>query len=299
MQVIPSTLQLKELHYTYPGFSEALATPALSGISLGLRAGTIVGLLGASGCGKTTLIQCLGGLLRPTRGAIYLNGQEVLLNATAFRHLQASVGVVFQFPEQQFFAETVFDEVAFGPRSQGMSEDEAAERTRWALDAVSVPVTIFGQRSPFMLSGGEMRKVAIACVIAMRPEFLVLDEPTVGLDQRTKNEILALLRRLRDEGTGILLSSHAVDDIIDLCDSAVVLKDGAVLLEGMAAKVFADAPGFLEASLVPPVIVDLAGKLFAAGFIDRIAAAQFIDAFKPGRQSAIEELAATIAKNLR
>jgi energy-coupling factor transport system ATP-binding protein len=224
-----------------------LETTALVDVSLTIGDGEMVGLIGPTGSGKSTLIQHFNGLLRPTSGRVSLDDVDIHARAVDRRRVRQQVGLVFQYPEQQLFEETVFADVAFGPRNLALDEDTVRARVHQALDLVGLSPLQFGARSPFALSSGEMRRVAIAGVLAMEPRVLILDEPTAGLDPATRQEILNHIARLhRERGLTIVLITHSMDAVARLCRRLIVLDRGRVVMDGPVRAVFSD-PARLEA----------------------------------------------------
>lgn len=211
---------------------------ALRGISVEIRPGEAMALIGPTGSGKSTLVQLFNGLLRPTEGTVRVAGQDLWGPRADRRRARQQVGLVFQFPEYQLFEETVRRDVAYGPERLSLGEAEVAERVDEALHAVGLDPSRFGDRSPFALSGGEMRRVALAGVLAMRPTVLVLDEPTAGLDPRGKEEILARLELLHRQGLAVVVITHSMDEAARLADRVVVLDGGRVVMEGAPAEIF-------------------------------------------------------------
>jgi len=206
-------IELRDVSYTYDK-GTAFETNALKNISFSIEDGAVFGISGRTGSGKSTLLRLLGSLAKPTGGEMLLEGR---------------VGLVLQFPEKQLFEESVIKDVMFGPRNLGL--EDARERARKALEMVGIDQGLFG-RSPFELSGGEQRRVAIAGILAMDPDVLVLDEPTAGLDLKGHDAVISILRRLNEEGRTIVLVSHDMDDVLDLCSEMVLLSDGSVIDQG-------------------------------------------------------------------
>jgi energy-coupling factor transport system ATP-binding protein len=215
-----------------------MEAPALRGVSLAIRPGELVALIGPTGSGKSTLIQHFNGLLRPTAGTVRVAGHDLWAPRADRRRARQQVGLVFQFPEYQLFEETVRRDVAYGPGHLGLGEATVAERVDEALHLVGLDPVRFGERSPFTLSGGEMRRVALAGVLAMRPEVLVLDEPTVGLDPRGKEEIIARLETLHRQGLTIVIITHSMDEVARLADRVLVLAEGRVVMAGSPAEIY-------------------------------------------------------------
>ncbi|MFC1526432.1 ABC transporter ATP-binding protein [Candidatus Latescibacterota bacterium] len=239
---------------------------SLRGVDLDVERGRALALLGPSGSGKTTLAQHLNGLLKPSRGAILLDGQNIWKGGRALPGLRRRVGLVFQFPELQLFEETVMEDVAFGPRNLSYDEAQVSALATGALELVGLCPTEFGPRRPLSLSGGERRRVAIAGVLAMDPEVLVLDEPTAGLDPRTTEVLVDILRHLRAQGRSLVLISHDMDLVGELADDIVVLSAGSVVLSGGTRHVLGH-PSFAAVSgLEAPAAVRLSQQLSARGW---------------------------------
>ncbi len=231
------TIACEALTYTYLR-GTPLEAVALRGIDLEVRAGELLAIIGPTGSGKSTLIQQFNGLLRPSAGTVRVDGQDLWAPGTDRRRARQRVGLVFQFPEAQLFEETVRRDVAFGPKNLGLSEDVVGERVDEALRLVGLDPGRFGERSPFALSGGEMRRVAIAGVLAMRPRALVLDEPTAGLDPRGKEDLLSRIEALHTQGLTIVLVTHGMDEVARLADRVAVLHQGRIVLIGSPRQVF-------------------------------------------------------------
>lgn len=212
---------------------------ALRGVTLRIAAGEIVGIIGPTGSGKSTLIQHFNGLLRPTSGIVRIAGEDLWAPRTDQRRARQRVGLVFQFPEYQLFEDTVRRDVAYGPRNLGLPEPEIKDRVDEALRAVGLDPTRFGDRSPFSLSGGEMRRAALAGVLAMRPQVLVLDEPTAGLDPRGKDALLDRVAVLHRQGLTIVLVTHSMDEVARLARRVVVMDAGRVMGDGPPREIFA------------------------------------------------------------
>lgn len=229
-------IQLEDVCYRYEaGESQR---DALSGINLTLRAGECVGLIGPSGSGKSTLAQVLNGLLRPIRGRMLMDGKALDYRAASLRDLRRRVGLIMQLPEAQIFEATVFDEVAFAARQWGLPEWEMGERVNRALSGIGLESEAFMKRDPMKLSGGEARLVTIASLLVVEPDWLILDEPTLGLDYPHTQQIRSLVMRRKEMGRGTLLISHDLDLVSDLCPRVVVLRDGRVAFDGDSAALF-------------------------------------------------------------
>ena len=237
---------------------------ALRDVSLTVRRGEFLGLAGHTGSGKSTLVQHLNGLIRPQEGSGRALGLN-LSNKKDAAAVKAKVGVVFQYPERQLFAETVAQDVAFGPHNLGLSQDEVARRVASSLARVGLDLATVGDKSPFELSGGQQRRVAFAGVLAMEPEVLVLDEPMAGLDPAARRDFLELIGRLHDEGLTVVMVSHSMDDLANCCDRIVVMNEGAVFAEGTPAQVFAHADELKSIGLGVPAAQRMALALAEAG----------------------------------
>lgn len=237
---------------------------ALRNVSLTVRRGEFLGLAGHTGSGKSTLIQHLNGLIRPQEGSVYALGLD-LVNKKDAAAVKAKVGVVFQYPERQLFAETVAQDVAFGPRNLGLSQAEVARRVASSLARVGLDLATVGDKSPFELSGGQQRRVAFAGVLAMEPEVLVLDEPMAGLDPAARRDFLELIGHLHDEGLTVVMVSHSMDDLANCCDRIVVMNKGAVFAEGTPAQVFAHADELKSIGLGVPAAQRMALALAKTG----------------------------------
>ena len=237
---------------------------ALRDVSLTVRRGEFLGLAGHTGSGKSTLVQHLNGLIRPQEGAVRALGLDLSQKKDAAA-VKAKVGVVFQYPERQLFAETVAQDVAFGPHNLGLSQDEVARRVASSLARVGLDLATVGEKSPFELSGGQQRRVAFAGVLAMEPEVLVLDEPMAGLDPAARRDFLGLISRLHDEGLTVVMVSHSMDDLANCCDRVVVMNEGMVFAEGTPAQVFAHADELKSIGLGVPAAQCMALALAEAG----------------------------------
>lgn len=237
---------------------------ALRDVTLTVRRGEFLGLAGHTGSGKSTLVQHLNGLIRPQEGSVCALGLD-LSNKKDAAAVKAKVGVVFQYPERQLFAETVAQDVAFGPRNLGLPQDEVARRVASSLTRVGLDLAAIGDKSPFELSGGQQRRVAFAGVLAMEPEVLVLDEPMAGLDPAARRDFLELIGRLHDEGLTVVMVSHSMDDLANCCDRIVVMNEGAVFAEGTPSQVFAHANELKSIGLGVPAAQRMALALAQAG----------------------------------
>ena len=238
---------------------------ALRGIDFTLEDGEFFGIAGHTGSGKSTLIQHMNGLVHPTCGRVLVGGQD-LADKKAAQALRGRIGIVFQYPEYQLFAATVYDDVAFGPRNLGLDAQEVDRRVRRALESVRLDFDALQAKSPFELSGGQQRRVAFAGVLAMNPEVLVLDEPVAGLDPQARAEFLQLIAELHAQGITVVMVSHTMDDLALLCDRILVLKEGEQFALGTPAEVFAHAEELRAIGLGVPAAQKLANDLRNAGF---------------------------------
>ena len=238
---------------------------ALKDVSFEIPDGSFVAVIGHTGSGKSTLVQHLNGLYKPTSGTVYFNGEDIFADGYDLRGLRTRVGLVFQYPEYQLFEESVIADVMFGPLNKGLSKEEAKSRAYEALKQVGMPEELY-DRSPFDLSGGQKRRAAIAGVLAMDPDVLILDEPTAGLDPRGKNYILNMLEELhRERGITILLVSHSMDDVAECADLLMVLKDAELKFFDKPKEVFKNVEELESYGLAVPEITYLAGDLNRAG----------------------------------
>ncbi|MEC4295495.1 energy-coupling factor transporter ATPase [Adlercreutzia shanghongiae] len=242
---------------------------ALRQVSFAVEPGEFLGVAGHTGSGKSTLIQHMNGLVHPTCGRVLADGRDLAEKGVA-SDVRRSVGLVFQYPENQLFANTVYDDVAFGPRNMGLDAEEVDRRVREGLELVGLSFDELSERSPFDLSGGQQRRVAFAGVLAMEPAVLVLDEPVAGLDPLSREEFLGLIRELHSDGRTIVMVSHSMEDLAALCDRILVLSEGRVFRLGTPAEVFADAPALKSVGLGAPAPQAFASALREEGFkLDR------------------------------
>ncbi|MDE7045164.1 MAG: energy-coupling factor transporter ATPase [Acetatifactor sp.] len=247
------SLILDHVNYIY-GEDTPLAVKALDDICLTIPDGQFVGIIGHTGSGKSTLMQHLNGLIRASSGHVYFNGEDIDDRDFDRKKLRSRVGLVFQYPEHQLFEIDVFSDVCFGPKNLGLSKKEAELRAYDALRKVGLPDELFYQ-SPFELSGGQKRRVAIAGVLAMEPEVLILDEPTAGLDPRGRNEILQQIKGLQTEtGMTILLVSHSMEDVAEYVDRIIVMNRGSILYDDVPKRVFSHYRELEEVGLAAPQV---------------------------------------------
>ena len=260
------SIVIEHLNYVYMS-GGPYETQALRDINLTIGDGEFIGLIGHTGSGKSTLVQHLNGLLMPTDGRVLVDGLDLKDKATDRRAIRQRVGLVFQYPENQLFEETVEKDIAFGPKNLGLDEAEIARRVKDAMRRVALDYDERAQRSVFELSGGQMRRVAIAGVLAMEPQVLVLDEPCAGLDPRGREEILGLISDLhRESGTTIVMVSHSMDDVASLAERVIVMNHGEIVMDGAPRDVFSCGAELRGMGLDVPQAVQLADKLREKGF---------------------------------
>jgi energy-coupling factor transport system ATP-binding protein len=232
------SIKFENVSFTYSP-NTAFEIHALKNINMEIQDGEFIGLIGHTGSGKSTLVQHFNGLMKATSGKIYYNGEDIYAEGYSMKTLRGKVGLVFQYPEHQLFEVDVLTDVCFGPKNQGLAKEEAEERAKKALQMVGLKEKYYKQ-SPFELSGGQKRRVAIAGVLAMEPEVLILDEPTAGLDPKGRDEILDQLKRIHEErGITIILVSHSMEDVAKYVDRLIVMDHGSVQFDGPPKEVFA------------------------------------------------------------
>lgn len=259
-----ATIQTKGLTYRY-GIGTPFEKTAVDHVDLEIESGSFVGIIGHTGSGKSTLIQHLNGLLKPTEGSILLDGKDIWAEKAQMRQVRFRVGLVFQYPEYQIFEETVAKDIAFGPRNMGLAEEEVQARVKETAAIVGLSDDILEQ-SPFLLSGGQKRRVAIAGVMAMRPEVLILDEPTAGLDPRGREEILEEIKAYcRQTGATILLVSHSMEDVARHAQQILVMNAGKVFCYGTVENVFRRSQELQAIGLAVPQITRVCNALRAKG----------------------------------
>lgn len=238
---------------------------ALDRVSVGFEKGCVTGVIGHTGSGKSTLVQMLNGLLKPTEGSVLLDGKDIHESKKELARVRFRVGLVMQYPEYQLFDDTVAKDIAYGPRNMGLSETEIAERVSEAASFVGIDEALL-EKSPLELSGGQKRRAAIAGVFAMRPEILVLDEPAAGLDPRGKNEIFeGLLAYRRAHNATLILVSHSMEDMARYCDNIVLMKNAQVVKTGTVSEIFAEPSLLYEAGLAMPAAFEIAERLRERG----------------------------------
>ncbi len=257
-------LKVENVSYVYSKGTPFQRT-ALKNVTVGFERGKITGLIGHTGSGKSTLVSLLNGLNKPTEGHIYLNGRDIWENPKEIAKHRFRVGVVMQYPEYQLFDDTVFSDIGFGPRNQGLDENTVKERTLDAIRFTGIGADIL-DKSPFDLSGGQKRRVAIAGVIAMQPDVLVLDEPAAGLDPRGRREILGGLSNLvKERDTTIILVSHSMEDMAMYCDNVVVMNDSEIFKTGTVDEIFSLGRELSDIGLDVPVISKISAELIERG----------------------------------
>ncbi len=248
-------------------YEDQSTVAALKDINLTVNQNEFIGLVGHTGSGKSTLIQTLNGLIRPTRGKIFIENEEITSKGFDLKTIRRKIGLVFQYPEHQLFEETVEKDIAFGPRNLGLSANQIIDRVHWAMDMVQMDYDEFRQRSPFQLSGGQKRKVAIAGVLAMRPQVLILDEPSAGLDPMGRNQLLQLLIRLNKEyQMTIILVSHRMEEVAELADRLLVMNEGYLVLDDSPREVFQNVNLLEEIGLGIPQVTRLLWEIKKRGY---------------------------------
>jgi len=255
-------LVLEHVGFTYSSHEGVVV--AVSDISLDIEDGDFLGIIGHTGSGKSTLLQLMCGLMQPTEGRILLNGKD-LADKKVRQQLLGKIGIAFQYPEYQLFAQTVADDIAFGPRNAGLTPTEIDERVRYTMRLMRLDYDRYARLSPFELSGGEMRRVALAGVIALKPRLLILDEPTAGLDPAGRRELLAIIEEYHREGATIAMVSHNMDDIARLATKVLVIKDGSTAMLGAPSEVFSHGEELRAMNLGVPKATSYADELKAGG----------------------------------
>ena len=259
------SIEIKELAYTYMR-GTPFERKALEGVSLDIPKGSYVALAGHTGSGKSTLIQHMNGLLSPYKGSVVVDGTDINKKSDAARKMRRKVGMVFQYPENQLFEETVASDIAFGPLNLGLDEAAATKRVKKAMELVQLDYDKYKERSPFQLSGGQKRRAAIAGVLAMQPDYLVLDEPAAGLDPQGKEDMMQMVKSLHKGGTTIVLVSHDMDDIARFADKLVVMDGGRIIFDGKPMELFSDREKTEHAGLRLPKLTSLLLSVREAGF---------------------------------
>ena len=259
------SIKINHLTHVY-GENSVFEKKALDDINLEINDGEFIGLIGHTGSGKSTLIQHLNALLVPTSGEVLLNGENIYADKSKLKTIRQKVGLVFQYPEHQLFVMTVYKDVAYGPGNLGLSEDEIDKRVREALETVGLGDEIY-EKSPFELSGGQKRRAAIAGVLAMEPEVLILDEPTAGLDPKGRDEILDAIKLMHEKRKiTVILVSHSMEDVAKLVDRIVVLAKGKIAVTGTPKEVFAQTEKLESIGLAAPQISYVFSELIQRGY---------------------------------
>ena len=259
-------IKLQDVTFLY-GKGTAYSKEALKNVNIEIKEGSITGLIGHTGSGKSTMLQLLNGLSTPSSGTVFLDGVDIWEKPKEIGKVRFRVGLVMQYPEYQLFEETVEKDIAFGPKNMGLSDEEIAKRIREAIDFVGLDPDVL-TKNPFDLSGGQKRRVAIAGVIAMRPEVLVLDEPAAGLDPQGRDVILNGIMNYREKtGATVIIVSHSMEDMARLCDDIIVLSHGSVVLNGTRDEVFVESEMLEKIGLAVPEITLLMHELNARGII--------------------------------
>ncbi|MDO5702427.1 MAG: energy-coupling factor transporter ATPase [Lachnospiraceae bacterium] len=279
-------IELKDVGYTY-GQGTVYETQALKNINFGLDRREFIGIIGHTGSGKSTLMQHLNGLIRPTEGKVLFEGRDIWADGYDRRNLRTHVGLVFQYPENQLFETDVISDVMFGPKNKGLPPDECEKKAVEALEQVGIPSAVY-RTSPFELSGGQKRRVAIAGVLAMEPDILILDEPTAGLDPAGRTEILNRIRDLRDtRGITVLLVSHSMEDVAEYAGRLLVIHEGRIAYDGTPKEVFSNYLELEKMGLAAPQITYVMHALREKGLIVDVTASTV----KEARRSIVKALA--------
>ena len=264
---------------------------AVQDVSFSIEDGQIAGIIGHTGSGKSTLVQHLNGLVRPKTGSIYIDEENICDSKTVMREIRKKVGLVFQYPEYQLFEETVFKDVAFGPKNIGLADEELEDRVKEAIELVGLDYEQIKDKSPFDLSGGQKRRVAIAGVIAMKPKVLILDEPTAGLDPKAHRDVLDMIIRVHEHEDNItIMVSHNMEDIASMCDKVIVMDRAHAVMEGTPEEVFARRAELKQMGLAAPPVTELIDMLNDRGFK--------LDGNILTRDKAVEEIYKAIRGNI-
>ena len=260
-----SVLEVKNLTHTYSG-NTPFVNDAVSNVSFAVEKGEIIGIIGHTGSGKSTLVQHLNGLLKPTEGEIFIDGVNIWDNPKEIRKIRSKVGLVFQYPEYQLFEETVFADIAFGPKNMGLSGDELKNRVLETCKIIGVKDE-FLEKSPFDLSGGEKRRVAIAGVMAMRPEVIVFDEPTAGLDPRGRENVMSIIGDYRNAtGATVIIISHSMEDMALIADRLIVMNNGKLEMFDTTENVFKNGERLRAIGLNVPIVTNILRAIKAKGY---------------------------------
>lgn len=259
-------ISVENISFTYLP-STPFAVQALRGVSFSVERGESIAILGRTGCGKSTLVQHLNALLIPQEGRVVVDGVDTRVRGQVLREIRRKVGLVFQYPEDQIFEETVFREIAFAPRNMGIEGEELRERVQWAMEVVGLDYETLKDKSPFELSGGQMRRVAIASILSMRPEVLVLDEPTAGLDPQGRKGLLRHLQGMRTQwGLTLIVVSHNVEDVTQIAERVIVLEGGKIAFDGDIREFFSHEDWMRKYGIIPSPLLRVAFLLKKRGF---------------------------------
>jgi len=259
-------IHLENICFTY-SLGMPFETEVLKNIDLEIDNGEFIGLIGHTGCGKTTLIQHFNGLLKPTSGKIYVEGVDLNKKGVKLKLVRQKIGLVFQYPENQLFEETIYQEVAFGPKKLGLSEEKIKNRVQEALKMVDLDYNLYSERSPFSLSGGEMRRVALASILSIRPKMLVLDEPTANLDPQSRDNILSEIKKIHyNFGISVVLVSHNMEKVAETVKRLLVMHRGEIIIDGAPQAIFEKhANDLMKVGLGLPQVTECMHKLKTKG----------------------------------
>jgi len=259
-------IHLENICFTY-SLGMPFETEVLKNIDLEIDNGEFIGLIGHTGCGKTTLIQHFNGLLKPTSGKIYVEGVDLNKKGVKLKLVRQKIGLVFQYPENQLFEETIYQEVAFGPKKLGLSEEKIKNRVQEALKMVDLDYNLYSERSPFSLSGGEMRRVALASILSIRPKMLVLDEPTANLDPQSRDNILSEIKKIHyNFGISVVLVSHNMEKVAETVKRLLVMHRGEIIIDGAPQAIFEKhADDLIKVGLGLPQVTECMHKLKTKG----------------------------------
>lgn len=258
-------INIKDLTFVYNP-NTPFEKRALDNINLEINEGEFIGLIGHTGSGKSTLVQHLNGLMKPSSGSLFVEGKNIVEKDANLREIRQKIGLVFQYPEHQLFEETIYKDIAFGPKNLGLRDEEIEKRVKEAMEVVGLDYETLKDRSPFELSGGQKRRVAIAGVIAMKPKVLVLDEPTAGLDPHGRDEILGEIHELyKKQGITIILVSHSMEDVAKLVNRILVMHRGKIVMDGETREVFKNADELENIGLGIPQITSFMRKFKSKG----------------------------------
>ncbi|MFX0548438.1 energy-coupling factor transporter ATPase [Hathewaya histolytica] len=259
-------IEVKDLSYVYMQ-GTPFEKKALDNVSLGFDEGDFVAIIGHTGSGKSTLIQMLNGLLKPSLGTVYLNNVDIFDKKSNLADIRKEVGIVFQYPEYQLFEENIEKDIAYGPTNLGIDIEEIRERVKLSMSMVGLNYEVYKDKSPFNLSGGQKRRVAIAGILAMKPKVLILDEPTAGLDPKGRNDILNTIRDLNQKyNITIILVSHSMDDVSKFANSIIVMSEGKCVLKGTKEEIFKEVDLLQKIGLTVPTVTSLINELNKKGF---------------------------------